>query len=292
MGKQFMRLTLMVTIICIMIGIGHGLAFSEEGSKTGTFTFAQICDTQLGFGGYEHDVETFKQAVQQINSLKLNFVVICGDLVNAANDKSFADLNKIKAGFNMPCHCASGNHDVLNNPTVASLKRYREAIGKDYYSYKYRGYTFVITNTQLWKAPLKDESEKHHAWVIQTLEKAKVEGSPVFIVAHYPLYLKTPEEKVKYYNLPLKKRKELLALYKRCGVVAVLAGHTHRTIINDYDGIQLVNGEATSKNFDKRPLGFRLWKVASSTSVKHEFIPLKLKDAEQGAAADADKLRP
>ena len=31
------------------------------------FSFAQMRDTQLGMGGYEHDVKTFGLAVDQIN---------------------------------------------------------------------------------------------------------------------------------------------------------------------------------------------------------------------------------
>ena len=52
----------------------------------------QMCDTQLGMGGYEHDVRTFKQSVKLINKMQPDFVVICGDLVQKANDKSFADF--------------------------------------------------------------------------------------------------------------------------------------------------------------------------------------------------------
>ncbi len=96
------------------------------------FSFVQMCDTQLGMGGYEHDVATFKQAVKQINALPVDFVVICGDLVQTANDQSFADFNEIKAKFTLPCYCAPGNHDVGNAPTKASLANYREKIGKDY----------------------------------------------------------------------------------------------------------------------------------------------------------------
>lgn len=158
----------------------------------GPFTFVQLCDTQLGMGGYEHDVRTFTQAVVQVNALQPDFAVICGDLVQTPNAKSFADFNTIKAGFSVPCYCASGNHDVLNKPTAASLKYYRETVGPDYYKVEHKGYTFVIVNTQLWKAPLAGESEKHHAWVVETLKDAKIKGSPVFIVAHYPLFVKSP----------------------------------------------------------------------------------------------------
>ncbi len=285
-GRQPNRRTLLVIIIAGILGVLHAPVFAGESLETKPFTFVQICDTQLGMGGYEHDINSFKQAVKQINKLKPDFVVICGDLVNTPNDKSFTDFKKIKDGLTMPCYCAAGNHDVGNKPTSSSLKHYRKVIGKDYYSFDHKGYTFVIINTQLWKAPLKGESEKHNAWVVQTLKEAKKKDSPVFVVGHYPLYLRSPEEKEMYSNLPLDKRKELLALYEQCGVVAVLAGHTHRTIVNNYKGIQLVNGEVTSKAFDKRPLGFRLWNVALPTSVKHEFIPLKSKDAEHEKAPD------
>ncbi len=244
-------------------------------AKQEAFSFVQMCDTQLGMGGYEHDVMTFTLAVKQINAMKPDFVVICGDLVQTADDKSFADFNRIRAGFKLPCHCAAGNHDVSNNPTPESLRRYREQIGKDYYSVEHKGYTVVVANTQLWKAPLAGESAKHDAWFKETLEAAKAKDSPVLVVVHYPLFLKTPDEKEIYYNLPIPKRKELLALCVENGVIGFLAGHTHRHIANEYQGIQMVNGETTSKNFDKRPMGFRLWNVGAQRELRHRFVPLE-----------------
>ncbi|MDF1860380.1 MAG: metallophosphoesterase [Verrucomicrobiales bacterium] len=239
------------------------------------FSFVQMCDTQLGMGGYEHDVMTFNLAVKQINAMNPDFVVICGDLVQTANENSVADFNEIRAKFTLPCYCAPGNHDVGNEPTPESLKRYREKVGEDYYAVEHKGYTLVIANTQLWKAPVEGESEAHDAWFRKTLEAAGAKGSPVIVVVHYPLFLKTLDEKESYYNLPLEKRKEILALCEKNGVVAFLAGHTHKQITNEYKGIQLVNGETTSKNFDKRPMGFRLWNVADENGLRHQFVPLK-----------------
>ncbi|MBT8037116.1 MAG: metallophosphoesterase [Verrucomicrobiae bacterium] len=238
------------------------------------FSFVQMCDTQLGMGGYEHDIMTFKLAVKKINAINPDFVVICGDLVQNANDKSFADFKAIKAGFKLPCHCAAGNHDVGNKPTDKSLKRYREIIGKDYYAFENKGITFVVANTQLWKAPLVGESEKHDAWFKKTLAAAKAKNSPVVVVVHYPLFTKKPDEKEHYYNLPQPKRQEILDLCEKHGVVAFLAGHTHTQITNTYQGIQLVNGETTSKNNDNRPMGFRLWNVDKQNELRHQFIKL------------------
>ena len=54
-----------------------------------------------------------------------------------------------------------------------------------------------------------------------------------------------------------------------------LAGHTHKLVVNEYKGIQLVNGETTSKNFDKRPMGFRWWDVATKGKMVHRFVALE-----------------
>lgn len=264
-------MAILLVMVVFTFHRNQSVAAPEE---TPSFSFVQMCDTQLGMGGYEHDVKTFKQAVVQINDLKPDFVVICGDLVNKADDKSFADFNSIKAGFKLPCYCAAGNHDVENAATAESLKQYREKIGKDYYTVEHKGYTLVVANTQLWKAPLKGESEKHDAWFKEALQAAKKKGSPVIVIVHYPLFVESPDEEEAYFNLPLEKRKEILSLCHENGVVAFLGGHTHKFVSNVHDGIQLVNGETTSKNFDKRPMGFRRWDVEPGKGLRHRFVPL------------------
>lgn len=249
---------------------------AAEPEASGNFSFVQMCDTQLGMGGYEHDVKSFTLAVEQINALKPDFVLICGDLVNTASDaKSWADFKRIKSGFNIPCHCAAGNHDVENKPTEKSLKLYRETIGPDYYNFDHKGFTFVVANTQLWKAPLAGESEKHDEWFRETLVAAKAKGRPVVVVAHYPLFVKEPEEEENYSNLPPAKRREILELCESNGVVAFLSGHTHRLVTNEHKGIQMVNGETTSRNTDGRPMGFRWWDVAADMGMQHRFVAVE-----------------
>ena len=77
-------------------------------------------------------------------------------------------------------------------------------------------------------------------------------------------------------NLPVEKRAELLKLFKQYKVAAVLGGHAHKLIVNTYQGMQMVNGEATSKNLDGSPLGFRLWHVDEGGLLRHEFVALEL----------------
>jgi predicted MPP superfamily phosphohydrolase len=258
-----------------LTGMMPGTARAAESPATEAFRFVQVSDPQLGWGyGYANDVNSLRQAVSHINGLKPDLVVFCGDLVDSFSSTSVADFLQIKSELTVPSYCAPGNHDVGNSPTVSSLERYRQAVGDDYFSFGHKGYTFVIVNTALWKAPLAGETEKQDTWLRQTLAAASDKNSPVFIVGHHPLYLTSPNEGEEYYNLPPATRGELLALFEISGVVAVLGGHRHQLVINEYKGIQLVNSEATSRNTDGRPLGFRLWHVDSPTSIRHEFRPL------------------
>ncbi len=261
-------------ITTILLAITFNFSCAGQIKQPESFTFVQLCDPQLGFGGYEHDVNSFKLAVQRINDLKPDFVLICGDMVQTFDDKSLADFNNIRAGLKVPCYCCPGNHDVGNEPTVESLNKYRKVFGKDYFSFEHKGYTFVLTNTNIWRVIVEGESQKHDTWCKQTLEAARDKKSPVFFIGHHPLYVKTPDEPNGNNPLPVAKRKELLDLFVNCGVVAVLTAHTHQFISNEYKGIHLVTGETTCRNLDRRPLGFRLWHVESPASIKQEFVPL------------------
>ena len=248
------------------------VSFTEKEQET--FTFVQLCDTQLGHGGYEHDIKSFEMAVEQINKLNPDFVVLCGDLVNKRKDSVFSDFKEIMNRFEVPCYIAPGNHDVGVIPNKTSLNYYRKVIGKDYFTFQNKGYSFIVTNTQLWKADVENESEKHDNWFKKTLKNKSVNENPVFVIGHYPLFMKNLEEEETNRNLPITKRKEILKLFTQNNVIAYLTGHTHKTIINNYENIQLVSGGATSKNIGNESLGFRVWNVASDT-VTHHFTPLQ-----------------
>ncbi len=266
---MILRLTKYILIIALLV---FNISFTEKEQKP--FSFVQLCDTQLGMGGYEHDLKTFKQAVKQINKLDTDFVVICGDLVHDANESSYSDFKNIMKGLKIPCYVASGNHDVGNIPNDTTLSYYRKTIGKDYYEFQHKEYSFIMTNTQLWKINVEIESEKHDNWFKETLKVQNDKQHPIFVIGHYPLYTEFPEEEEHYFNLPVVKRRRILELLKENNAVAYLSGHTHELVINNYENIQLVSGETTSKNFDSRPFGFRLWQVSSDT-IKHHFVSLQ-----------------
>lgn len=261
--------------------ISLGLFFSCNSQKSDSFSFVQMCDTQLGMGGYQNDVKAFTQAVKQINESEVDFVVICGDLVHHMHDSTITDFNHIKSKLHIPCYLAAGNHDVGNVPTDSSLSYFRRNITDDYYCFNHKNYTFVVVNTQLWKEDVAEESEKHDKWFKETLKTLGQDKNPLMVVGHYPLFIDTPDEDDNYFNLPQGKRTELLRLFENYNVKGYLSGHTHTTLINAYKGIQMVTGETTSKNFDKRPRGYRYWTVTPDTMFS-KFIPLQIDSLKPG----------
>ena len=264
------QLSALVLAVLFLGGCQHPPARSPDQS----FDFVQMCDPQIGFTDYAADLVRFEEAIKQINVLRPDLVVICGDLVNTPDEKSFTDISAAKSRLAVPCYFVPGNHDVGNNPTPKSLERYRRLAGADYYAVEHKGCRFVMVNSQLWKTPVTGETERQDAWLESTLERASKKHQRVFLVMHHPLFTREAGEPENYFNLPPGKRMELLSLFERCGVVAVLAGHTHTTTMSEYHGIQLVTSESTSKNFDQRPYGFRIWHVEPQRPYRNEFVPL------------------
>lgn len=257
-------------------------SLSAVGASPSPCTFIQLCDTQLGMGGYEEDKARFRAAVKTINGLDVDWVVICGDLVdNGGDEKAIADFREIVEGFTAPCYLAPGNHDVGGVPTEATLARYRKHHGKDYFAVENSGFKIMILNTQFWKGPMAGESERHEAWYLEELAEAKTSETPVLLVSHYPPFLKSVDEEEIYYNLPLKARTRVLKAAKDGGVQAWLAGHAHKNVITDHEGIQIVVSATTSRNFDGAPYGYRVWTVDASGALTHEYKALDLSEALQ-----------
>ena len=267
-----MKLFNLKCVVCAAMTLLSGGVAAGEACR-----FVQLCDTQLGMGGYEADKIRFQLAVEAINALEIDWVVVCGDLVNdGTDDQAVADFKAIAKGFTMPVYLAPGNHDVGNAPTVESLERYRKLQGPDYYAATEHGLKLMIVNTQLWKAPVPGESEKHDTWFSTELADSTATGTPTLIVSHYPPFVATADEPDDYFNLQPEKRATVLAEVKAAGVKAWLAGHVHKNLVLDYEGMPVVASATTSRNFDGAPFGFRIWEVNTDGLLTHRYEALEI----------------
>jgi 3',5'-cyclic AMP phosphodiesterase CpdA len=102
-----------LTLVAALLAVGCVGTARPGAATSGTFEFAQLCDTQLGFSTYDEDVRAFRAVVAQVNARQPDFVIICGDLVNdCGNAKAIQEFLTVRAGFKMPVYCVPGNHDV------------------------------------------------------------------------------------------------------------------------------------------------------------------------------------
>ena len=95
----------------ILALVVFNISCTETGQKP--FSFVQLCDTQLGMGGYEHDILSFEQAVKQINEINPDFAVVCGDLVNNAADILIRKSNYLFEPFLVLSPTNKNEHHLL-----------------------------------------------------------------------------------------------------------------------------------------------------------------------------------
>lgn len=261
---------------CISISIN---SYAESNTQR-PLTFIQMTDPQLGMTKLAEDVDNFTQAVDLANKTDAEMIIICGDMVNKISPEAYQEFNRIKSGLKKPCYCVPGNHDINNAQSVIN---YRKECGPDYYYREINGYAFVFINSTIIKTPVNPYSKEQENWLNKTLADFKRQNQPVIIVMHHPLFIDKFDEPDAYFNFPRNERERLFNLFKTSGVIAVMHGHTHRTRNVEYDGIMFASCETTSKNFDGKSLGIRIWKINDGV-MKSEFMPLIAKPLNNNTA--------
>src|ERR1019366_4963872 len=193
------------------------LAFA---ATLGAQTFIQMSDPQFGMyaenKGFEHETANFEFAVAADNRLKPAFVVLTGDLVNAAGDAAqIAEFKRVagKLDKSIRLFLMPGNHDVGNEPTEESLAKYREQFGPDYYTFRVGDMTGIALNSNLEKGAqnVPGEAAKMEAWLRTELAKARRDGAKhVIVFQHIPFFLKDADEADRYENVPREIRQRYL----------------------------------------------------------------------------------
>ncbi|XP_041938538.1 serine/threonine-protein phosphatase CPPED1 isoform X1 [Alosa sapidissima] len=280
-----------------------GLTEDAEKEWRGPFCFIQAADPQLGLmkawrigdndgGGDEwaEEVQLTRQAVQAVNKLspRPRFMILCGDLVHAMPGTPYRegqerDLKDALRGTDpgIPLVFVSGNHDLGNTPTPATVSDYCSAWGDDYFSFWVGGVRCLVLNSQLFfdasACPaLRDAQD---AWLEEQLQSETLRPSRHLLVfQHIPLYLRRPDEDDDYFNLQTAIRENLITRFKNAGVKAVFSGHYHRNAGGCFDGLDMVVSSAIGCQLGEDTHGVRVV-VVTADRVVHRYISLdQLKD--------------
>ena len=234
--------------------------------------------------GHETESRLFREAINEANRLRPDFVVVCGDIVQFWDKTELSDeALKIAAELDdgIPMYWVPGNHDLgvystdpglrvgedFVRPTPETLSHYRDVFGPDYYSFHHKGVTFLVLNTAVMHTPddVAEEWQAQLRFLERELSAARSAGSThVIVLAHHPFFLRDAEEEVAeehHLVIPLERRRVVLDLFRRYGVRAVFAGHWHR---NNYawDGdMEMVASGSVGYPLGEDPSGYRVVRV-------------------------------
>lgn len=201
--------------------------------------FIHLSDPQFGMfePGSDHYYETplVARAIARVNALRPAFVLCTGDLVDIPGSRDQMEhARSMLAGLDpdIPFLAVPGNHDIGDEPGDADLKWYREAVGRDHYSFNHRGWHFVGINSCLLADghAVPDAVRDQWAWLEGDLARpaaSRAIGRVVFM--HHPPFLEDEVEDDGYFNLPRGSRDRLIEVLRRHGVHLVLCGHLHRS---------------------------------------------------------------
>ncbi|MGI9302304.1 MAG: metallophosphoesterase [Gammaproteobacteria bacterium] len=166
------------------------------------------------------------------------FVIHLGDIVHPVPSLPiFQDavsiFKEITEPLAVPLYVIPGNHDVgdkridwMPAEQVCDdyLETYREAFGKDFYSFDEGATRFVMLNSLLPNSGLADEARQQQ-WLEEQIAQAGERR--VFIFMHYPPYIYAADEPGNYDNIDEPARSWVLTQMRKPHVEAVFAGHVH-----------------------------------------------------------------
>jgi hypothetical protein len=208
------------------------------------FTFAILGDKT---GGGEENWPIFDRAVDEINLLKPDFVVMVGDLIQGyVSDQGILDTmwqeffrhaNRLQ----VPLFMVPGNHDISNE---IMYDYWKEHFGKTYYSFLYNNSLFIILNTEENKKVKTGQfGEKQVEFLRQQFEKFS-NVDHFFIFMHKPVWNMDDPGKQEW--------QQIASWYKdkKCNV---FAGHRHNLQYDKKDGQRYMVLSATGGRLSPNP---------------------------------------
>jgi 3',5'-cyclic AMP phosphodiesterase CpdA len=205
------------------------------------FRLTQISDTHLA-RRLPTLTENFQRVCEHVDATRPDLVINSGDLAfdapTSPDDLAFA--RSLHDALPVPCRYLPGNHDIGDNPTAvgpvppqAASEEYRQTflkvVGEDHWRFDEAGWCFIGLNSLIMNSGLASEAAQFD-WLASEL--ARVNGKPVALFVHKPLYLNTPgdpelpETAIRYVPQPARQR--LIEMFGAVDLRLVASGHVHQ----------------------------------------------------------------
>jgi serine/threonine-protein phosphatase CPPED1 len=240
---------------------------SQKRNSDSPFFFIQVTDPQFGMiesnRGFEQETKLYQKAIDAINKLSPDFVVITGDIVNNREDRSqVAGFKRITAMINhdIPVWYSPGNHDIGQPPSQKDIDLFVKDYGHDRFVFMHKKCLFIGLNSCIIKSGNSEAEQKQFDWLSHELKKHS-RARQTLILCHYPFFINKFDEPENYSNMPPETRERYFDLFEASGVDAIFAGHLHDNVVSRYKNIEVITTGASGKSLSDDPSGLRIIKV-------------------------------
>lgn len=208
------------------------------------FSFAFIADPQIGlnspFGleGIQSDKARLERAIEYVNESDVDFVVLGGDLIHAADSQEQLDIGlECLAGANVPVYGVPGNHDQHDPRVKPSI--YLEQGAPSGFSFVHKKAFFLGFNDTRLRGDYGEELQEQE-WELlrKCFAEAPAECDHRFVFMHWCLFVKHPAEEDTYWNMP--NRRQIVEFFRSQRVSCVVSAHWHQDLDAGWNGIHLL----------------------------------------------------
>jgi 3',5'-cyclic AMP phosphodiesterase CpdA len=205
------------------------------------FRLTQISDTHLA-RRLQKLTDNFHRVGEHIDATRPDLVINSGDISfdGPTNRSDLEFARELHDALPVPCRHLPGNHDVGDNPTAVGpapkqpatekeRQNYLSIIGEDRWRFDAAGWSFIGLNSLIMNTGIESEAEQF-GWLASEL--ARINGRPVALFLHKPLYLHTPQDPeteataIRY--VPQPRRKGLIEMFSAVDLRLVASGHVHQ----------------------------------------------------------------
>jgi predicted phosphodiesterase len=211
----------------------------------------------FAFTGDSHDDRTglFDRVLSAVDDSDMEFLVHAGDMVNRNTEEEWERFRKATASFRKPLYPVIGNHELSGNWTRAR-KRFAKRFGLPgtAYSFTHKNARFAILDNADGTLPEKTLSRLDRDLAAHPKGTGGI--SFLLVAMHIPPAI---GEIAPHGTRPgyVEQSGKLLRILKKHGADAVLCGHEHMNLVEDWDGIPvIVSGIARIPFFPLQRSGF------------------------------------
>ena len=256
---------LIIALLLFLLITGTGNPQNKNTSLP--FFFIQLTDPQFGMfesnNGFSQETDLYEKAVNAINKLNPDFVVITGDLVNKKDDRSqISEFKRITAKINSktPVYFSPGNHDIGESPAQEDIDSFIINHGHDKFSFRHKKCLFIGINSCIIKSNSPVPEQLQFDWLKKELAKGK-RAKHKILFCHYPFFINSVDEPENYSNIPIETRNRYLTLFEDNHVDAIFAGHLHNNGSAKYGDLEMITTSSVGKPLGNAPSGIRIIKI-------------------------------